>query len=308
MNKTLLIGITLYTLSMLYLLKYIRKIKYIYIGIIFVTALLLFIIQISYVKKPIDKFTNPTNEIAIYAIATDIDRWELGYLNRSVKRAGGSLNVIVSSSRIGRLPVGFNQKVILMYKQVKEHKEDDIVMMVDGYDVMFVSSVDEIMDKYRRMNMGDKVLFSCEPGCWPVTAPYEKLCSSYPQSKDKYPYLNSGIIIGTARGWKRIIEPRLQELYDNVIDDQGFYAESFITNPELFKLDSKCEISQNLVGPVKDDIEWKEDKKRWQNKITGEYPCILHDNGSTDNHQYLKYIGEKIQMDNTNPSKSLIYN
>jgi Cft2 family RNA processing exonuclease len=251
-----------------------------------------------------ESFNNPN--FYIYTTVTDPDKWELDYLIKSVEKFGGEITILVSSKPIGRLPIGFNQKVLLIHQQLKNHKDDDVILLVDGYDIIFVAPIEEIKRKYINMNLENKLLFSGERSQWPTVPPYDNLKALYPSDIQPYHYLNSGIIIGTVKGWNNIITPRLDEINTQIIDDQGFYSQSYVKNiNKEIVIDKNCDISQNLVGEQKEDLMFDSKLLRWKNTVTNSYPCILQDNG-TKQHENIKIVGDSLDLQKIK-KKNLIY-
>jgi hypothetical protein len=249
-----------------------------YLFLVIFTILLIVVYSIALYKD--------MNKIHIYTITNTLDKWEINALRESVKRNGGDLNIIFTNDKIGRLPIGFGPKVIRLYEEIKNRRNSDMICFVDAFDVLFLSRIEELKQKYLAMNLGDKVLFSAEKSssCWPVTDEYKNYCESYEKMGKKpkegdYGYLNSGMFIGTVKGIKGIIEERWNEVRQE-IDDQGFYGMSYLYTDRIV-LDVKCEIFQNLIGEQFDDLVWKEDVKRWYNKHTNTYPVVAQGNGDS---------------------------
>jgi procollagen-lysine,2-oxoglutarate 5-dioxygenase, invertebrate len=89
---------------------------------------------------------------------------------------------------------GGGYKVNLLKEALKPLKDDaeTIVMFTDSYDVIFVSTLNTIVEKFKSTN--SKVLFSAENYCWPD----ESLKKDYPPLVWKGArFLNSGMFIGT---------------------------------------------------------------------------------------------------------------
>lgn len=62
---------------------------------------------------------------------------------------------------------GFGQKLILLRDELEKYRydADRIVIFADAYDVLFLSGVRSIVDRFRSFRA--RVLFSAEPNCAP---------------------------------------------------------------------------------------------------------------------------------------------
>lgn len=239
-------------------------------------------------------------QIHIYTITNILEKDELKKLEESVVKNGGTLNVIYTQDKIGRLPVGFGPKVMRVYEAIRDRSDSDIICFVDGFDVLFGASVSELRSKYLSMHLGDKVLFSAEihGSCWPTEYQYKHYCGQYDRKNKapkpgEYGYLNSGMYIGTVKGIKGIIEQRWMGI-NQKIDDQGFFGETYLFTDKIV-LDKKCQLFQNLIGNQKNDLEWDEKKKRWYNKNTNSYPVVFQGDGDQGSRDFLfNVIGPKV--------------
>lgn len=238
--------------------------------------------------------------IHIYTITNVLDKEELYKLEASIVKNGGTLNVIYTQDKMGRLPLGFGPKVMRVYEAIRDRSNSDIICFVDGFDVLFGASVDELRSKYLSMRLGDKVLFSAEMhgSCWPNDYQYKHYCAQYDRKGKapqvgKYGYLNSGMYIGTVKGIKGIIEQRWMGI-NQLIDDQGFFGESYLFTDKIV-LDKQCNVFQNLIGNQKKDLEWDESKSRWYNKNTNTYPVVFQGDGDMESRNFLfNVIGPKV--------------
>lgn len=80
-------------------------------------------------------------------------------LAHSVSRAGGRLCVLYApGDTIGFMPKGFNSKILRVYEALADAPADEIVCVVDAFDVLFTGSMKELLsggDRHRpRGNTG----------------------------------------------------------------------------------------------------------------------------------------------------------
>jgi hypothetical protein len=251
---------------------------------LWVTILLLFVILGFFI------YIQERQHLHIYTITNNLNRWELDKLKESVKLHGGKLNVIYTTDKIGRMPIGWGPKIMRLYEAVRDRPPTDIICLVDGFDVLLGAPISEMLAKYKSMHLGDKLLFAAEAGCWPVDPPYESYCSLYKQKgkiqkhKDDNVYLNAGLFMGTVKGFKTVIEERWREIHQH-IDDQAFYGVVYLFTDHI-RLDHNNEIFQNLIEEKKFMI-WDEKAKRWYNTRTKTYPIVLHGNGPQSSRDFL---------------------
>jgi hypothetical protein len=67
---------------------------------------------------------------------------------------------------------GFGYKLLLLKHELEPFKNDTekIVLVADGYDVLFNANVDQILERFLKFNA--RLVFSAETNCWPD----EELC------------------------------------------------------------------------------------------------------------------------------------
>ncbi|XP_006564743.1 procollagen-lysine,2-oxoglutarate 5-dioxygenase 3 isoform X1 [Apis mellifera] len=173
--------------------------------------------------------------------------------------------------------VGGGYKVNLLKKALEEYQNDDdrIIIFTDSYDVIFLSDLTEIIDKFKNTNA--RVLFSAEGACWPDRS----LASKYPSVTRGKRFLNSGGFIGYASDIYAILT---YAPIKNKDDDQLFYTLAYLDEKlrehHKIKLDHKSVIFQNLylaVGDVK--LKFENGKASLLNTVYNTEPLILHGNG-----------------------------
>jgi hypothetical protein len=180
---------------------------------------------------------------------------------------------------------GGGQKVNLLKEELKTWNysklESTVILFSDSYDVINLSSKDEIIEKYNKFGT-DNILFSAEKTCWPN----EDLSIFYPKTNSSYKYLNSGGFIGKAIDIFNMINSF--HLNDSS-DDQLFYTKLFLSKKYKIVLDIYCVIFQTLNFSLNDVvIDYYE--KRIFNKGTNTIPCLIHGNGSKVNKDYVDKV------------------
>ncbi|XP_012135908.2 procollagen lysyl hydroxylase isoform X1 [Megachile rotundata] len=176
-----------------------------------------------------------------------------------------------------RTSAGGGYKVNLLKQALEKYKNDEerIVMFTDSYDVIFLSGLTEIIEKFKNTNA--RILFSAEGSCWPD----KSLASKYPPATGGKRFLNSGGFIGYASDIYAILT---YAPIKNENDDQLHYTIAYLDEKlreqHKIKLDHKSEIFQNLYGAVADvELKFEGGKASLLNTVYNTEPLILHGNG-----------------------------
>ncbi|CAK1588743.1 unnamed protein product [Parnassius mnemosyne] len=208
----------------------------------------------------------------------DIDVEVLGkgktWTGGNMNYAGGGQKINILKEKLGEL--------------MKTEDKDHIVLFTDGYDVMFLGNMADILAKFKAMP-DTRVLFAAEPFCWPDA----KLASMYPNTEVSNPFLNSGGFIGYLPEIYEILNAK--EIKDKD-DDQLYYTKIYLDKNmrETLKisLDHKSEIFQNLNGALSDVQLRANSTEEWpyiENVATKQRPLIVHGNGPSK--LTLNYLG-----------------
>ena len=168
---------------------------------------------------------------------------------------------------------GGGQKVNLLKEYLQYLPDTDIVLFVDGYDVFFTDTLDQIIHRWHEF--GTRILFGAEKICWPDTS----IAPLFPDQPTEYKYLNSGTLIGEVGELKRFLDGKIEDHED----DQLFMQERFLTGNFDVQLDSEQYIFQ-----VYDECVQKVNRQIY-NPETRAYGCLFHGNGGDQ---------AKIKLDN----------
>ena len=155
----------------------------------------------------------------------------------------------------------------------------EIVLMTDAFDVLMLDSHQAIEETFLRMN--SEVVISAEK----IIYPYDLKIGDYPdrQSKEYFPYLNSGGIIGYAGTLANLIN---QFPWTTKYGDQYHWHRLYVKNPGIIKIDHQAELFLSMTRVPEDEMDGLR-----CNQVTGT-PKIMHFNGE-GKPQYTKYV-EKI--------------
>ncbi len=162
---------------------------------------------------------------------------------------------------------GGGTKVNFLRNELQNYQDDDLVMFVDGYDVLINEEEYGIIERYLTFHC--KVLFAAEKVCWPDRSlePY------FPEPANGYRYLNSGCFIGVVSELKKIVSDTIND----TDDDQLYFQRKFLSKKYDMKLDHEGYVFQ-CISMVEDKIGLNK-----HNQITNsETRCtgvVLHGNG-----------------------------
>jgi hypothetical protein len=188
----------------------------------------------------------------------------------------------------GKQWVGFGQKTTETRDYIKDLPEDEVVLSVDPFDVVFLSGLPEIEEKFRRasapmvcgaLNLGPflRRVYDRE---------FNRSGQRVPRNPTGYDYLNSGTWISTAGYARRLIDRLEREFGMRPTDmDQEILTSLYVHDRSQVDIDWRCEIFHNLL--FKNFITRKPDVKhlvfrdgRVANVATGTLPCVLHASGN----------------------------
>jgi hypothetical protein len=199
----------------------------------------------------------------------------LNQLLVSAQKQGIKIDVL----GLGKPYSGNAQKLIFMQAYLKELPPDDVVLFVDGYDVLILANEKTIMDKFLTFNA--PFVISAERNCYP----YAHLASKYPESPTLFRYMNTGTYIGYVSAIQKIIENLLP--IDPKKDDQALCTLDYFVHPEQYTFDYFCELFLPLCMIDADELVVNKDDMTVQCKGLKNSSCIIHGNGSSPLYQML---------------------
>uniref|UniRef100_A0A672JKN9 Procollagen-lysine,2-oxoglutarate 5-dioxygenase 1 n=1 Tax=Salarias fasciatus TaxID=181472 RepID=A0A672JKN9_SALFA len=182
---------------------------------------------------------------------------------------------------------GGGQKVRLLKAALDQMKdEDQIILFIDSYDVIFASDPRELLKKFKQAK--HKVVFSSESLIWPD----RHLEDKHPHVREGNRFLGSGGFMGFLPNIKEMISNWTGADSDS---DQLFFTRIY-TDPAKRKsinitLDSKCRLFQNLHGALDEVVlKFEDGRVRARNVLYDTLPVIVHGNGPTK----INYLGNYI--------------
>ena len=209
-----------------------------------------------------------TDQSKMWALEQSAKAHGITYLNlgRQVIWSGGTMEA-----------QGGGQKINLVRNHLESLHDGDVVLFVDGYDVIINDTLPTILERYE--DMGADIIFAAEKNCWPDAT----MSSQFPLSTI-YRYLNSGAYIGKVSTLKEF----LNEAVPNDSDDQLWMQKRFLSS-DWQSTDSANLDYEGYIFQCDDDIEI----------INGQLsngmccPCIYHGNGGDDAKVRFKNLANK---------------
>ncbi|XP_062554119.1 procollagen-lysine,2-oxoglutarate 5-dioxygenase [Armigeres subalbatus] len=175
--------------------------------------------------------------------------------------------------------LGGGYKINLLRDALKPYKADDgrIVLFTDSYDVLFLASMDKIIEKFRTFDAS--VLFGSESYCWPD----EELKSKYPVLEGRgNRFLNSGLFMGYASKLYRLLKTPLKDTDDDQLYYTKAYLDEKLRNELNIKLDHTASLFQNLNGVEEQVVLALDETSKEAYLKNTEYsttPYVVHGNG-----------------------------
>jgi len=201
---------------------------------------------------------------------------EITNLGKGVKWEGGTME--------GQ---GGGHKINLVKEYIKDKKDSDVLLFLDGYDTFLSDSTDEIISRY--IEFSHSIVFSSERFCWPDELIGSDLKALNTDQNTPYQYLNSGMYVGRIGELKKLFSAPIE----NYEDDQLYVQKQL--------LKGECDIVCDVEGYMFNTHEPQISKKNGQlfNPITRCYTCAYHGNGGEDakvilNHIYQRFYGDPI--------------
>lgn len=205
----------------------------------------------------------------VYTVATDLEKAKqlttsANYHKVKLKILGAKQDWTGGDMKKGP---GGGTKINLLKKELYKHKDDDVILFVDGYDVVINDILENINKSYLAFH--SRVVFAAEKSCWPNA----DLSGSFRNTEFENNYLNSGCYIGTVSELKKIFAEDLEDSDD----DQLYLQQRYLSGEFDICLDTHTRLFQ-CVSADEDNI-FINDSLKIQNNETGNFPKILHGNG-----------------------------
>jgi hypothetical protein len=195
--------------------------------------------------------------------------------------------------------VGFGRKMMEIQQYVTKLPEEEIVISVDPFDVIFLSGLDEIEEKYvrngtpflcgaLRLNRFNQTIYSFE---------FNRTRKLIPETATGFNHLNSGTWIARAGTAASLIEDLIRKhQMTEVSMEQQLLTGIYVKGSKIVDIDWKCDIFHNIL--FRDFLTRRPDlsglvfnETRIKNKVTGTIPCILHASGNSRMREIATRLG-----------------
>lgn len=245
----------------------------------------------SVFKSDIEQEKNTLPSTRVLTIGTDTSKMtdlNESCLRKNIKHINIGEGVKWVGGDLSSGPGG-GQKVNILFNYLKSSyiHDHDVIIFVDGYDVIINDDIDTIRERFYSFNTD--IVFAAEKTCWPDV----NLSSKFDKTPTGYNYLNSGCFIGYRWALLRLIN---NNLIDDSEDDQLFYQHRFLEQKDSFKLkvslDTENYIFQCVSG-ASSDIDVLSNGQLI-NTSTKACPSILHGNGGKRDKEFFLSTLNKI--------------
>ncbi len=194
----------------------------------------------------------------VITIATDENDWLNNWKN-SAKKWGYQYSILGK----GREWKGFSTKIKLIIEFLLERDPEEIIAIVDAYDLLFTGPPNELVEKFISFN-------------FPIVAGGEDVCilnchkHSCKVNNNRYKWVNGGCVVGYA---KELISAYEFTLQVSPEDDQIGVAKYMDANPDKVAVDG----NQMIVANIRSTSEINcIDNNRFQHTGTRHIPVIVH--------------------------------
>ena len=224
-------------------------------------------------------FAPYSSSFHVATIVTDVEKDEFKTMVRIASKFGTHIKAVKDVGVFGHGGKGWGQRVKAMRRYLSLLPPRDIVMFIDGYDVLIAASPDRILAAFAQLvgdRIDDVVVFNAESNCFP----YTELADTYPESKTPYKYLNGGGCIGRVDVFAKLLDKHMDFSHPEFdkIDDQGEFTKIFLYSGGDIMLDTGNKIFNCMFAREK-DLE-HHPGRGWYNMETDTYPSVFHANGS----------------------------
>ena len=171
---------------------------------------------------------------------------------------------------------GGGMKLRLLRDFLMTVKPDDVVLFTDAYDVFYTGDIESITRRF--LDTGKDIIFAAENQIWPD----QDMAKHFPDTITEYKYLNSGTFIGIAKKILEILNPEVDDDYD----DQLYYQQRYLQMPvngqrwENHSVNIGLDVEQYIFTTY--DPENYVQNGQVYNPKTRCYGLVYHGNGGPD--------------------------
>ena len=199
---------------------------------------------------------------------------------------------------------GTCKKLASICEFISELPDDEMVLSVDPFDVIFFSGLEEIETKFRKLDTpflcGALKLRSFNARIYDYE--FNRTSIPSPENPGSYNFLNAGTWISTA-GYASSLLSKLAECEQlrACVMDQELFTALYLTDRKVMDIDWKCGLFQNILftnfitrSPDLRDILFS--GGRIINRTTGSKPSLLHASGNVQMKRIARQLGYDAQL------------
>jgi predicted O-methyltransferase YrrM len=167
---------------------------------------------------------------------------------------------------------GLSDKLLYVKKFLKDLPDDDVIMFVDAYDVLFMKTKEEILKQFLSMKV--PFVIAVEAYCFPL----KSRVNDFPPSPTPFfKFINSGTYIGYVKSLKEIFN-EMKDIKPSD-DDQARFMLHYFDNREKYTFDYYCKLFMPLPRVSIHHLEIDQKNFTVKCNLTNTFPCIIHGNG-----------------------------
>ncbi len=219
-----------------------------------------------------------TDNNEMYTLIDSIKKFNISAVNLGLGRQWNGGDMANGS--------GGGQKLNLVYDFIDNIQDRDIVLFVDGYDVMINDDIETIVGRFYEADCD--ILFAAEKACWPD----KSIADQFPESHTEYRFLNSGCYIGYRWAIARLLQNKINDCDDDQLYLQKRYLETLGSDDLTIKLDYENYLFQCICFAEKEVCLLG--NGQLYNTATNTCPCILHGNGGGESKTAFLNLYNKI--------------
>ena len=212
-------------------------------------------------------------------VATDTDKAR--YLFQSASKTGSTIVNLGKGVKWegGTMEgQGGGHKINLVKEYLKDKRDTDVFIFLDGYDTFLSDHTDEIISRY--MEFSQDIVFSSERFCWPDEGLASDLRAKNENQNTPYQYLNSGMYIGRIGALKELFKKPIE----NWEDDQLYVQKEYLTGNHSIE----CDVEGYIFSCHEPEVRKK--GHQLYNPVTQCFSCAYHGNGGESAKEKLEEI------------------
>ena len=200
-----------------------------------------------------------------------LDEWE-----KSVKRNGLTYKILGSGEKWD----GHMTKLKAYAKELNVMNDNDLVILCDAFDLLFLADSQEIIDKYNKLTPEHKIVISSDTNCPDISASCSKEQLKCYKDTKNVNYVCAGFIMGLVKDLKKAHKEILilEKNFKN--DDQIAWDYYRSKHCNEVVLDTNYNICLTYVMAVLSmesmDKFIKYENGRIYNSKFNNYPCVVH--------------------------------